>query len=207
MFTFETLISSIIAETNLHYGVAERGGVKMTKFIKTAISLSVLAVAIGLAFFAFGSSGAEAKEADPDIIVILRGAGVPVATPADVVGTCLETDLFDASTNRLIGTGIDCLDFAEVDGASFSINRTTVFNFPEGRLVASGLTTVVPIFGGSSPDFTHVVGDVDDATDNIVSGTGRFKNATGNVRLSGIVNLSSFPTTIGFNCIFVIDLD
>ena len=180
----------------------------MKKLITAAMSLVVLAAVIGGGFLVLGNSSAQAKDADPDIVVILRGAGVPVPTPGDVVGTCLETDLFDAHTNRLIGTGIDCLDFVEVspDGM-FSINRTTIFNMPEGRLVATGLTTVVPIFGGSSPDFTHVVGDVDDATDNIVSGTRRFQNATGNVRLSGIVNLSTFPDSIGFNCIFVIDLD
>jgi hypothetical protein len=97
--------------------------------------------------------------------------------------------------------------FVADDGSAFSIDRTTIFNFPQGRLVARGLTTVVPIFGSSSPDFTHVVGDVDDATDNIVSGTRRFANATGNVRLSGIVNLTTFPAVIDFNCIFVIDLD
>ncbi|MCH7624483.1 MAG: hypothetical protein IIC83_01025 [Chloroflexi bacterium] len=181
----------------------------MKKLITAALSLVVLAAVIGGGFLVLGNSSAQAKDADPDIVVILRGDGVPVDNPDGVLGTCLETDLFDAHTNRLIGTGIDCLVFVEIseDETMFSIERTTVFNMPEGRLVARGLTTVVPIFGGSSPDFTHVVGDVDDATDNIVSGTKRFKNATGSVRLSGIVNLSTFPNSIGFNCIFIIDLD
>ena len=74
-------------------------------------------------------------------------------------------------------------------------------------LVANGPTTVVPIFGDSSPDFTHVVGDVDPLESNIIHGTRRFGGASGSVRLSGIVNLSQFPATVGFNCIFVIDLD
>ena len=141
------------------------------------------------------------------ILLLLPGVGLPVSTPSDVVGDCLETDLYDAQTNRIIGTGLDCLNILDGGDAGISIDRTTIFNFPQGRLVARGLTTVVPIFGSSSPGFTHVVGDVDDATDNIVSGTGRFKNASGNVRLSGIVNLADLPTTLRFNCVFVIDMD
>ena len=69
----------------------------------------------------------------------------------------------------------------------------------------------MPIFGASSPLYTHVVGDVDGTTQNILPlGTNRFMGVTGNVRLSGIVNLAglgSIPPTLLFNCIFVIDLD
>lgn len=154
-------------------------------------------------------------KADPNIVVILRGAGVEVDTPTDVLDLavlggflCFETALFDAHTDKVIGTGTDCLEIVASDGPSFSINRVTIFNFPQGRLVANGLTTVVPIFGASSPDSTHVVGDVDDeGPNNIVSGTGKFAGASGDVRLSGAVDLSLFPATMGFNCIFVIDLD
>lgn len=42
---------------------------------------------------------------------------------------------------------------------------------------------------------------------SVVSGTGRFDNASGRVRLSGAVEMANFPDSIGFNCIFVIDLD
>ena len=133
---------------------------------------------------------------------------MPVATPEGVIGDCLETDLFDTKTDRLIGTGLDCLNILDGGADGISIDRTTIFNFPRGRLFANGLTTVVPIFGASSPDYTHVVGDVDSTTQNLLPlGTGRFRDATGSVRLSGIVNLTDFPDSILFNCIFVIDLD
>ena len=127
--------------------------------------------------------------------------GIP--TPGD----CLETDLFNTRTGALVGSGIDCIDITSASGGSFLVNRTTIFNFPQGTLVANGPTTVVPIFGASSPDFTHVVGDVDASTPNIIFGTNRFAGATGDVRLSGIVDLSNFNASVGFNCIFVIDLD
>jgi len=178
----------------------------------TRLSTMVLIAVMSTALIAVGPSGAQAQPADPNIVVTLAGTGVPVvvnipnvATP----GACFQTNLFNTHTGALVGTGIDCIDIVGVDlaGTSFSVNRTTIFQFPQGQLVANGLTTVVLKFGASSPAFTHVVGDADPATPNIIFGTGRFRNATGNVRLSGIVDLSSFPGTVGFNCIFVIDLD
>ena len=162
--------------------------------------LAVSAVILG-----FSSSAALA--ADPSIVVTLKGTGVPVGTPPGVTGACFETTLFNTHTGVAIGTGLDCLDLIEDSAAGLSINRTTVFKFPQGELHAKGLTTVVPIFGASSPGSTHIVGDVDGFTQNVVFGTKAFRMRTGNVRLSGAVNLADFPNTIGFNCIFVINLD
>lgn len=187
-------------------GIYTERGDEVKKLIATTLTLIVLATAIGAGFLVLGDSSAQAA-ADNNIVVVLKGTGLPVATPEGVVGACYETDLYDAKTDTIIGTGIDCLNTDLGTAPSFSIDRTTIFKFPQGDLVANGLTTVVPIFGASSPDFTHVVGDVDNATQNIVSGTKRFAGRTGNVRLSGIVNMASFPTSIGFNCIFIIDLD
>ena len=178
----------------------------MKKLIAAAISLAVLAAAIGGGFLAFGNSSAEAA-ADPNIVVVLRGLGATTTAPSGVPGVCFETDLYDATTDRIIGKGTDCIDIIVATSTGISVNRTTIFNFPQGELRANGTTTVVPIFGASSPDYTHVVGDVDDTTLNIISGTKRFAGRTGNVRLSGIVNLGDFPNTILFNCIFIIDLD
>lgn len=182
----------------------------MKKLIAAAISLVVLAAAIGGGFLAFGNSSAEAA-ADPNIVVVLRGTGTLVDTPDGIVGDCFETDLFDAKTDRIIGRGTDCLNILDA-GVGFEIDRTTIFKLPQGDLVAKGRTTVVPIFGASSPAYTHVVGDVDDTTPNIIPGMGtkRFAGRTGNVRLSGIVNLDDLLSggdTILFNCIFIIDLD
>ena len=176
----------------------------------TVSIVTLLGLAIFGAYLAFGTSSADAaKEADPNIVVTLRGTGIPADTPRDVDSNalCFETELFDTNTDRLIGDGLDCLIILDAGAAGMSVDRTTVFNFPEGRMVARGLTTVVPIFGDASPEYTHVVGDVNPNTLNVISGTKRFEDRTGNVRLSGIVNLSDFPNFIEFNCIFVIDLD
>ena len=175
----------------------------ITAFRRT-FSITLLAVSAVI----LGLSSSAALAADPNIVVTLKGTGLPVATPPGVAGDCFETTLFNTHTGLAIGTGLDCLDVVDFDdGGNFSINRTTIFKFPQGDLYAEGLTTVVPIFGGSSPGSTHIVGDVNDSSQNIVFGTKAFRTSSGSVRLSGAVDLSNFPNTLGFNCIFVINLD
>jgi hypothetical protein len=175
--------------------------------LKLKLSIFCRLITASAVILGFASSAAIAQQADPSIVVTLKGEGVPVVV-VGVPGACFETTLFDTQTGRAIGTGIDCIDIVDFDGvSSFSVNRTTVFNFPQGQLIANGLTSVVPVFGDSSPESTHIVGDVDDSTQNIVDGTSAFAQRTGNVRLSGAVNLANFPNTVGFNCIFVITLD
>ena len=150
---------------------------------------------------------AQARNADPNIVVILRGLGEVMADPPIAGALCYQAELFDAHTDRLIGTGIDCLEDIRMVGGGIALNRTTFFDFPQGELVANGITSVVPVTDGS-PGFTHVVGDIPaPGTNSIFDGTKRFSGVTGTVRLSGAVNLSDFPDATEFNCIFVIELD
>ena len=70
--------------------------------------------------------------------------------------------------------------------------------------VTQGITTA------SGQLITHVTGAA--GTDNaILGGTKRFKNSTGTVRLSGMVDMSQFFGALGepiaFDCLFVIILD
>ena len=154
-----------------------------------------------------GAADVRAANADPNIVVILRGVGELMADPPIADALCYQAELVDAHTDRVIGSGIDCLENIQMVGGGISLDRTTFFHFPQGELVASGVTTVAPVTGGS-PGFTHVVGDIPaPGTNSIVDGTRRFSGATGSVRLSGAVDLSGFPAATGFNCIFVIDLD
>jgi len=174
----------------------------ITAFRRT-FSITLLAVSAVI----LGLSSSAALAADPNIVVTLKGTGLPVATPPGVAGDCFETTLFNTHTGSAIGTGLDCLEIIEASEVGLSLNRTTIFKFPQGDLYANGLTPVLPVFGDSSPGSTHIVGDVDDSSQNIVCGTRAFRMRTGSVRLSGAVNLADFPNTLGFNCIFVINLD
>ena len=71
-----------------------------------------------------------------------------------------------------------------------------------------GRTTVQPVEDPSHGP-THITGEVASG-DNIITdlSTGRFKNATGNTRLSGNVDLSLFGNgIITFDCLYVVDID
>jgi hypothetical protein len=123
---------------------------------------------------------------------------------------CFDIDLVDIKTGKTIGTASDCLsDIIEsTDDRGLMLTGTTFFHFPGGTLVSQGLTTVQPVLHGSD-DFTHITGAVPSATDEgVVYGDGKFKNASGPVRLSGAVNLSLLGSDglITFDCMFIIDI-
>ncbi len=175
--------------------------------ILTILSVPLLIILVGVAYLALDNTSVGAKPADPNIVVVLKGTGELLEEPPIAGALCYKTDLYDAKTDKIIGTGTDCLADIEAVDPGFLINRTTIFNFPQGTLYANGPTSVVPKTGGS-PDITHIVGDIPAmGTNSIVGGTGRFAGATGRVRLSGAVNMIDFPGAIGFDCIFIIDLD
>lgn len=192
-----------------------------------SVALMVGVIGIGISLFGNGASSTEAA-ADPQIVVALRGTANAVP---EGNGFCFPgLDLVDLKTNQVIGTATDCLSdiaFSPVSGG-MSLTGTTTFNFRQGSLTSHGRTTVQPILdlageplidlvapnGVDNQDgFTHTTGAPAPAGNNILAGSGTraFKNATGTVRLSGLVDLRSFLLTAGtpitFDCIFVIDLD
>jgi hypothetical protein len=184
---------------------------------------AVVALVIGL-FSAFGdgSSEAQASESNHQIVVVLRGTGIPVmpgvVPPIDGTGTtgalCFEVPMFDLATQREIGTATDCIsDLAIIGtGGGMTVTATTTFDMPGGTLVSRGVTTLQPLLSTNS-DKTHITGSIPGPNENsILSGTKRFANATGPVRLSGAVDLSAFDPfagtgTASFDCVFVIDLN
>lgn len=112
------------------------------------------------------------------------------------------------TTGFQIGTATDCLaDIVEEQGG-MKLVGTTFFKFTGGSTIVSrGNTTVMPLLHGS-PGFTHITGA--GADDNgILSGTKQYENASGSVRLSGLVNLSELVSDgkITFDCVFVINID
>ena len=87
-----------------------------------------------------------------------------------------------------------------------ALTGTTFFFFPGGTVVTQGRTTVQPTTHGSA-DFTHITGAIPQPGDNnVVYGDGKFKNASGPVRLSGAVNLVNFPAQAAFDCVFILDV-
>ncbi|NCF16087.1 MAG: hypothetical protein GWP62_12305 [Gammaproteobacteria bacterium] len=181
-----------------------RSKIKMNMFL-------VVLVAI------FSASGASAAGIGNNIVVLLAGEGLADASgnqftelglvaPPGVL--CFDIDLVDAKTGNVIGRGSDCLsDITPSDNGGMSLTATSFFHFPGGTLVSRGLVTVQPKLHGLE-EYTHVVGAAPSLAENsVIYGDGKFKDAAGSVRLSGLVNLSRLGSGyIDFDCIFVIDL-
>ena len=125
-----------------------------------------------------------------------------------MTAACFDVELYDLSTGKKVGTATDCLADLVDELGGVKLVGTTFFNFTGGaNIVSRGNTTVMPVLHGS-PGFTHVTGAGADGN-GILSGTNQYADASGNVRLSGLVNLSKLASDgqITFDCIFVINLD
>ena len=133
---------------------------------------------------------------------------IPVTDQGSTEAACFDLDLINLSTGKVIGTATDCLSDISDVGDGMALTGTTIFNLPGGTIMSRGRTTVKPITtNAADTPVTHITGAVPNAgTNSIISGTGKYAGASGEVRLSGAVNLSAFPT-ITFDCIFVITLD
>ncbi|HSG32035.1 MAG TPA: hypothetical protein VLB82_10870 [Thermodesulfobacteriota bacterium] len=128
----------------------------------------------------------------------------------DVESNCYENDLVDPTSGEVVGTGLDCLrDIVANEDGSVTLISNIFFDFDGFGLISSeGTTTVQPLLTQSALDagLTNGTGSFSDE-DTIMFGTGVFEDATGNVRLSGLVDLSSFPNEAFFNCVFEIAVD
>ena len=122
---------------------------------------------------------------------------------------CFDLDLVDVKTGNTIGSASDCLsDIGGSPSDGLMLTGTTFFFFPGGNLITQGLTTVQPVLHGSA-DFTHITGAIPTPSEEgVIYGDGKFKNASGPVRLSGAVNLDLLVSDglITFDCVFIIDI-
>ena len=128
---------------------------------------------------------------------------------------CFDVDLVNATNGQVMGTATDCL--SQVSGGEnggVALVGTTYFYMHQGMLVTRGETTVQPVNHDTTTPrgqmITHITGAAG-AGNAILDGTGRFADRTGTVRLSGMVDMTSFAFNegdpIAFDCLFVITLD
>lgn len=139
---------------------------------------------------------------------ILEGLDPEVqAVILDPETLCFEIPLERLGNGKIIGTGIDCLSNIQADEetGAVTLSDVAVFNIKKNVLVSVGDVTIQPNLT-EDPNVTHITGSFP-TEDNIVYGTKKFEDANGSVRLSGGVDMSQFPNTIFFDCIFVINLN
>ncbi|MFQ6029369.1 MAG: hypothetical protein ACE5Q6_17980 [Dehalococcoidia bacterium] len=196
----------------------------MIKKINPVVFLIMVLAAVSAIGFTACTGASETAKAEAEnytMIVAMRGYSEAVPkTLADfgdgrgaLEALCFpNVDVVDVATGEIIGTGEDCLaEVGDGDNGGVLLTGTTFFNLPEGQLVSRGRTTVQPSneVAPGSP-ITHITGAIPaPGTDQVISGTGKYGDASGTVRLSGAVDLSSFNgegTPIGFDCIFEITL-
>ncbi len=152
------------------------------------------------------------------IVIQLKGTGTARETTYDTDGDgvpdttapCFDALIYNPATGKPIGTGSDCLDVQSNDAGNIRLTGTGFFHLEHGTLVVQGLTTVRPVLQPTTRDgveFTHITGANGDG--GVLYGTGRFKGATGKVRLSGQVDMSRLDSDgqIFFDCIFIVDFN
>ena len=127
---------------------------------------------------------------------------------------CYDVDLFNAKNTQLIGTATDCLSNFEMIGGGVALVGTTTFRLPQGTFVTQGRTTVQGVLKPTTTTDGHPITNTTGASaagNSILEGTKKYKNATGTVRLSGLVDLTKFNLVDGgmifFDCLFVVDFD
>lgn len=180
-------------------------------FLRSFLPVSACAAALFLTLTPETEATTPAGGAPIAVQMVGTATGIArnIHLPTGAVdATCFEVDLVDLASGQVIGTGVDCLVDPQMNQGGLTLTDYTVFKFPDGTLVAKAEVDVRETTLGQQ-GYTHLTGSFPDPAGNdIVFGTGAYANATGQVRLSGGVDMSNFGNgEIGFNCLFVIDLD
>ena len=151
--------------------------------------------------------------------LVLKLAGVGSMYKSSVPGSdeqamCFDVDLVDLKSNEIVGSAKDCMSDVQPKGDGLGLSGTTFIHLPEGSLTVRGRVSVQPVLEEtileSGQAITHITGS-SNTGNGIIKGTGIYENSTGNVRLSGMVDMSNFEANEGdllaFSCLFIINFD
>ena len=160
------------------------------------------------------------------LVVVLEGENVEgsIQLVPDIDGDgnddfaeCFTGDLVSPRFGWVVGTGTECL----APDASGRLIATTTFSFWRGSFTSRGKMNLQPIqwSPADNDDVDPSVGVITGyfpapGTNNIIGGTGRFRNVSGRVRLSGAAlplgphpEDPEGPNFANLNCIFIIEFD
>lgn len=184
----------------------------MTK-MKKLIPITTVALLVGL----LSSSVASATTLTARFIgrpqVLADNSTVPFASQIPEGALCFKVRMYNVAGTRRIGTGWDCLSNITPDDGTFArltLTDHSIFKFRgHGKILAVGDVSIqAPHAGTVAAPTPHVTGSKG-ASNNIVKGRGIYSGATGKMRLSGLVDMSTILNDgfLGFDCVFIIELD
>lgn len=193
------------------------------KFLAPFLGVLVLVACEQAADHLAGPSDSTAEPAAPALglgpsakPMVLRLLGTDTETvqavpdPHDLIpggdlASCYTVDLIDVPKDRTVGTATDCISVLGLANGGVQVVGTTIFDFGGGHtFTTQGLTSVQPTTHGS-PAITHITGAIPTPGSNgVIAGAGRFEGFAAEARLSGAVNLTSFPASAAFDCLFVV---
>ncbi len=148
-----------------------------------------------------------------ELLLNAKGNAVAYACeiPPTELGTssalCFDIPLYNMKTGAYVGILKDRLaDVTPQAGGGLLVTVTSTFKFTEWKKKPQFTTRVlgnVQPFIKGSPTMTHLTGAIPSAGDNdFLSGTKRFRHASGTARESGAINLSGFQGAVGDEVVF-----
>ncbi|MDQ2696816.1 MAG: hypothetical protein M3Z21_15850 [Pseudomonadota bacterium] len=154
-----------------------------------------------------------------EMLLLLKGlkntypCQIPATDQGTTSATCVDFDVIDLKTNRIVGTATDTTADVAPEGTGLVATGTTFFRFPQGTLVVRGRGSIQPTLVGPAilnrAQITHIAGIFPPSADAnaVLSGTGRYRNATGSLVLLGALNLDNAPVQEQFFCLFLLRLN
>ena len=137
---------------------------------------------------------------------------VPETEIGSTIANCHDHKVIDLKTNKIIGIATDATTDVETVGDGLVATGTTFFHLPEGNLVIRGRGTIQPMLEGepklNGAPVTHIAGIFpEDGENNVIDGTGVFRNATGTFGLLGALDLTNAAEgQAQFNCVYFLNL-
>ena len=140
---------------------------------------------------------------------------IPPTDQGTTVANCHDHEIIDLKSGEILGMATDATADATMEGTAIVATGTTTFRLPQGTLIIRNRGVIQPMTpGGGTPTYerspvTHIAGIFPDDPDenNVIGGTGIFRNATGNFALLGALDLTNSASgQAKFHCVYFMDL-
>lgn len=141
---------------------------------------------------------------------------IPPTDMGTTIAGCHDHEIIDLKSNQILGVATDATADVSQVGDALIATGTTTFHLPQGMLMIRGRGAIQPMPAeAGTPELdrspmTHIAGIFPNHADenNVIGGTGLFKNARGTFGLLGALDLTnSGENQAKFHCVYFIDLE